>query len=83
MRWSRAQQTCKHEGGKLLTIRSDEELAAILPLIPIGADGRHEDIHVGLRMKLPLWQWMDGSNVQYDPDEFEGLTWATGYDKEL
>ena len=55
MRWSRAQQTCKHEGGKLLTIRSDDELAAILPLIPIGADGRHEDIHIGLRMNLPSW----------------------------
>ena len=47
--WMDATELCKAEGGHLLSIRSDEELAAILPLIPVHANGRHKEIHIALR----------------------------------
>ena len=53
--WKLAKHNCVNEGGNILTIRSDDELAAILPLIPVRADGRREDIHMGLRWKKNDW----------------------------
>ena len=53
--WKIAKHNCVNEGGNILTIRSDDELAAILPLIPFRADGRREAIHMGLRWKKNDW----------------------------
>ena len=53
--WNEAKDSCKSEGGNLLTIHSDDELAAILPLIPLNPEGRHRDIHIGLREVKDNW----------------------------
>ena len=73
--WNKANKDCKSNGGHLLSIRSDDELEAILPLI--AQISKRKDIHIGLKEKNGDWEWVD-SDDKYSESEAEDLTWATG-----
>ena len=76
-KWNKANKDCKSNGGHLLSIRSDDELEAILPHIPLNSKGRHRNIHIGLKKKNGDWEWVD-SDDKYSESEAEDLEWATG-----
>ena len=77
-KWSQANKDCKNRGGHLLSIRSDDELEEILPLIPINSKGRHKSIHIGLKEKNGEWEWVD-SDEKHDRNEVEGLIFDPDY----
>ena len=80
--WKDAKGLCKAEGGNLLSIRSDDELEAILPLIPFRSNGLRHEIHIALKNRGPDyvnadWEWVD-SDDKYSESEAEDLEWVTG-----
>ena len=76
-KWSQANKDCKNRGGHLLSIRSDDELEEILPLIPLNSKGRHRSVHIGLKKEKGKFEWVD-SDDKYSEDEVEDLTWEDG-----